>query len=75
MFGLHEWLKTNNYKNDNAHHRETRLGMEKGDGISNIFKVSEGLGAIKAACFTLKIHENLADRTNANRGTSLWTEI
>jgi sterol 24-C-methyltransferase len=43
-------------------HREIRLGIELGDGISNMVKVSEGLAAIKAAGFELEFHEDLAER-------------
>jgi sterol 24-C-methyltransferase len=62
VFGVYEWLMTDNYDNDNPEHREIRLGIEQGDGISNMVKVSEGLAAIKAAGFELEFHEDLADR-------------
>lgn len=62
VFGVYEWLMTDNYDNDNPHHREIRLGIEQGDGISNMVKVSEGLAAIKAAGFELEFHEDLAER-------------
>ena len=62
VFGVYEWLMTDNYDNDNPHHREIRLEIEQGDGISNMVKISEGLQAIKDAGFELEMHENLADR-------------
>lgn len=62
VFGVYEWLMTDNYDNDNPEHREIRLGIEQGDGISNMVKISEGLAAIKAAGFELEHHEDLADR-------------
>jgi sterol 24-C-methyltransferase len=82
VFGVYEWLMTDNYDNDSElpvlpkpyilqtdtnlpadpEHREIRLGIEQGDGISNMVKVSEGLAAIKAAGFELEFHEDLADR-------------
>lgn len=65
VFGVYEWLMTDAYDNDNPHHREVRLGIEQGDGISNMCKVSEGLQAIKAAGFQLEVHEDLADRQDA----------
>lgn len=65
VFGVYEWLMTDAYDNDNAHHREIRLGIEQGDGISNMVRVSEGLRAIKAAGFQLELHEDLADRNDA----------
>lgn len=65
VFGVYEWLMTDNYDNDNPHHREIRLGIEEGDGISNMVKISEGLAAIKAAGFELELHEDLAKRPDA----------
>jgi len=65
VFGVYEWLMTDNYDNDNPRHREIRLGIEQGDGISNMVKVSEGLAAIKAAGFELEHHEDLAERPDA----------
>ncbi|EXJ89703.1 sterol 24-C-methyltransferase [Capronia epimyces CBS 606.96] len=65
VFGVYEWLMTDNYDNDNPQHREIRLGIEQGDGISNMVKVSEGLAAIKAAGFELEYHEDLAERPDA----------
>jgi sterol 24-C-methyltransferase len=62
VFGVYEWLMTDEYDNDNLHHREIRLGIEQGDGISNMCKVSEGIAAMKAAGFDLLHHEDLADR-------------
>lgn len=62
VFGVYEWLMTDAYDNSNPHHREIRLGIEQGDGISNMVPVSEGLAAIKAAGFELELHEDLADR-------------
>lgn len=65
VFGVFEWLMTDNYDNDNAQHREIRLAIEQGDGISNMVKISEGLDAIKGAGFELLHHEDLAERPDA----------
>lgn len=65
VFGVYEWLMTDAYDNENPHHRGVRLGIEQGDGISNMMKVSEGLEAIKAAGFQLEVHEDLANRNDA----------
>ncbi|KAL6718286.1 Delta(24)-sterol C-methyltransferase [Lecanora helva] len=65
VFGVYEWLMTEAYDNDNAHHREVRLGIEQGDGISNMVKISEGLEAMKAAGFQMELNEDLADRADA----------
>ena len=62
VFGVYEWLMTDNYDNTNEHHREIRLGIEQGDGISNMVRISEGIAAIKAAGFELELHEDLAKR-------------
>ncbi|KAI9851267.1 MAG: Delta(24)-sterol C-methyltransferase [Thelocarpon superellum] len=61
-FGVYEWVMTENYDNDNQHHREVRLGIEQGDGISNMCKASVAIDAIKAAGFELLDHEDLAER-------------
>ncbi|KAL2215200.1 putative sterol 24-c-methyltransferase [Thermoascus aurantiacus ATCC 26904] len=62
VFGVYEWLMTDKYDNNNQEHREIRLGIEQGDGISNMVTVSEGLAAFKAAGFELLHHEDLAER-------------
>lgn len=62
IFGVYEWLMTDNYDNTNEHHREIRLGIEQGNGISNMVRVSEGIAAMKAAGFELELHEDLAKR-------------
>lgn len=65
VFGVYEWLMTDNYDNNNPHHREIRLGIEQGNGISNMVKISEGIAAIKAAGFELELHEDLAKRPDS----------
>lgn len=62
VFGVYEWLMTENYDATNVRHREIRLGIEQGNGISNMVKISEGLRAIEAAGFVLEMHEDLAKR-------------
>lgn len=51
---------TDEYDNNNLEHRQIRLDIEQGDGIAQLFKVSEGLAAIEAAGFELQYHEDLA---------------
>ncbi|OXV11777.1 hypothetical protein Egran_00462 [Elaphomyces granulatus] len=65
IFGVYEWLMTDNYDNDDPEHRKIRLGIEQGDGISNMVRVSEGLAAFKAVGFELLHAEDLADRPDA----------
>ncbi|KAF2209503.1 hypothetical protein CERZMDRAFT_61224 [Cercospora zeae-maydis SCOH1-5] len=62
VFGVYEWLMTDAYDNDNPRHREIRLGIEQGDGISNMEKIDVALQAMKAAGFELELNEDLADR-------------
>ena len=61
-FGVYEWLMKDGYDNDNPHHRSIRLGIEQGDGISNMEKIDVALEAMKAAGFELLHNEDLADR-------------
>ncbi|KAL8672344.1 MAG: hypothetical protein Q9168_003197 [Polycauliona sp. 1 TL-2023] len=65
VFGVYEWLMTDRYDNDNPQHREIRLGIEQGDGISNMVKIDEALEAIQKAGFVLEHHEDLAEREDA----------
>lgn len=62
VFGVYEWLMTDKYDNDNPHHREIRLGIEIGDGISNMEKIDVALDAMKKAGFVMEHNEDLADR-------------
>ncbi|KAI9841105.1 MAG: Delta(24)-sterol C-methyltransferase [Sclerophora amabilis] len=62
VFGVYEWLMCEKYDNNNPRHREIRIGIEQGDGISNMVKITEALEAIKAAGFELEYHEDLATR-------------
>ena len=64
-FAVYEWLMTDKYDNDDPHHREIRLGIEQGNGISNMVKIPEALSAIQKAGFVLEHHEDLADRVDA----------
>ncbi|KAI3334454.1 S-adenosyl-L-methionine-dependent methyltransferase [Ustulina deusta] len=65
VFGVYEWLMTDDYDNDNLEHRRIRLGIEQGDGIANMVKISEGLEAMNTAGFDLLHHEDLADRPDS----------
>jgi sterol 24-C-methyltransferase len=63
-FGVYEWLMTDKYDNSNEHHRKIRLGIEAGDGISNMVKIDEAIRAIKAVGFELTHNEDLAHRSD-----------
>ncbi|KAJ3466107.1 hypothetical protein MRS44_006765 [Fusarium solani] len=60
VFGVYEWLMTEEYDNDDLEQRRIRLDIEQGDGIAQMFKISDGLTAIKNAGFELEQHEDLA---------------
>ncbi|KAK2601286.1 hypothetical protein N8I77_010749 [Diaporthe amygdali] len=62
VFGVYEWLMTDDYDNDNAEHRKIRLAIELGNGISNMVPIQEGLDAMKASGFDLLKNEDLAQR-------------
>lgn len=53
---------TEDYDATNPLHREICHGIEVGDGISQMVKISEALRAIKACGFELEFHEDLAQR-------------
>jgi sterol 24-C-methyltransferase len=62
VFGVYEWLMTDEYDDSNLHHRELRIGIEQGNGISNMCKIGEALAAMKSAGFELSVAEDLAKR-------------
>lgn len=72
VFGVYEWLMTDAYDNDNPHHREIRLGIEIGDGISNMEKVEVALDAMKKAGFVMEHHEDLAAREDEDYAPWYW---
>ncbi|KAI5298057.1 hypothetical protein KEM56_004353, partial [Ascosphaera pollenicola] len=64
-FGVYEWVMTDKYDPDNEEHRAVRLGIELGDGISNMDTAREAVRAVKAAGFELVMNEDLAQRGDA----------
>jgi len=62
VFGVYEWLMTDKYDPENVQHRDIRLAIEVGDGISNMVTISEGVAAMKNVGFELLHHEDLAAR-------------
>lgn len=65
VFGVYEWLMTDEYDNDRVEHREIRLAIEVGDGISNMATIREGVAAMQKVGFELLHHEDLAQRGDA----------
>ena len=62
VFGVYEWLMTDQYDNDNMDHRKIRLAIEVGNGISNMVTISEATRAMESVGFELLHEEDLADR-------------
>jgi sterol 24-C-methyltransferase len=62
VFGVYEWLMTDAYDESNPEHRQIRLDIEHGDGISNMEKVEVALAAMKAAGFVMEHNEDMAIR-------------
>ncbi|KAK0733795.1 S-adenosyl-L-methionine-dependent methyltransferase [Lasiosphaeria miniovina] len=62
VFGVYEWLMTDDYDNNNLEHRDIRLAIEEGNGISNMVPISEAIDAMKTVGFELVHHEDLAQR-------------
>lgn len=60
---------TEAFDNDNLQHRQIRLDIEQGDGIAQMFKISDGLSAMKSAGFELEYTEDLAE---TDEGDSPW---
>ncbi|KAK7413844.1 Sterol 24-C-methyltransferase erg6b [Neonectria punicea] len=60
VFGVYEWLMTEIYDNARLDHRRIRLDIEQGNGIAQMFKISDGVSAMKDAGFELETHEDLA---------------
>lgn len=69
VFGVYEWLMTNEYNNDDIDHRRIRLAIEEGNGIPQMFKISDGLAAFEAAGFTVMMNEDLASHDG---GVAPW---
>jgi sterol 24-C-methyltransferase len=72
VFGVYEWLMTDKYDNENPRHREIRLGIEIGDGISNMEKIEVAIAAMKAAGFELEHNEDLASPEREAEDFSPW---
>lgn len=60
VFGVYEWLMTDAYDNGDLAHRRIRLDIEQGDGIAQLFKISDGIAALKGAGFEMQVNQDLA---------------
>lgn len=72
VFGVYEWLMTEDYDNDNLEHRKLRLDIEQGDGIAQLFKISDGIKAMKSAGFELTVSRDLAEDVGATSPPWYW---
>ncbi|OAR05907.1 hypothetical protein LLEC1_07021 [Akanthomyces lecanii] len=72
VFGVYEWLMTDDYDNDNMEHRKLRLDIEQGDGIAQLFKIADGKKAMEAAGFELQISRDLAEDVNSASPPWYW---
>jgi sterol 24-C-methyltransferase len=72
VFGVYEWLMTDNYDNEDVGHRRIRLAIEQGDGIAQMFSISHGVEAIKAAGFDLEVHYDLAADDDDSAAPWYW---
>lgn len=62
VFGVYEWVMTDKYDEGNKTHRAIRLGIERGNGISNMVPRREALEAMRKAGFVVECEEDLAER-------------
>lgn len=62
VFGVYEWVMTDNFDETNEEHRRIRHEIEIGDGIAQMVTKQEAVRAIKAAGFELEYVDDLADR-------------
>lgn len=61
-FGVYEWVMTDKYDAANKHHQAIRLGIERGNGISNMVSRRVAYEAMQQAGFEVTFHEDLAQR-------------
>ena len=61
VFGVYEWLMTDSFDTDNPEHLNVRQRLERGDGITNILTIREGLEAFRSSGLELFHHEDRAE--------------
>lgn len=62
VFAVYEWLMTPSFNPTNPLHLSIRQRIERGDGVTNMQTVEQGLIAITSAGLTLEHHEDMALR-------------
>ena len=69
VFAVYEWFLTDSFSAANAVHTEVRHRLERGDGITNMLTISEGLDALATSGLLLEHHE---DRAEAGLKDKKW---
>ncbi|KAL5610632.1 hypothetical protein FOBRF1_006749 [Fusarium oxysporum] len=72
VFGVYEWLMTDAFDETNLEHRQIRLDIEQGDGIAQMYNITNGLEAIRGAGFELQLNEDLAATSDQDFAPWYW---
>ncbi|EEB08377.1 sterol 24-C-methyltransferase Erg6 [Schizosaccharomyces japonicus yFS275] len=64
VFGVYEWVMSDDYDPKNPEHRSIAYDIEKGDGIPQMCTMKDARDAMKAAGFDLQTAEDLTDTDN-----------
>lgn len=62
VFGVYEWVMTDDWDPSNPDHKRVAHGIEIGDGIPEMRTRREASKALKTVGFTIEHEEDLADR-------------
>ncbi|AOW06867.1 sterol 24-C-methyltransferase [Yarrowia lipolytica] len=60
VFGVYEWVMTDEYDESNPEHRDICYGIEKGDGIPKMYKREVAVKALENVGFDIEYQEDLA---------------
>ncbi|GAB5590516.1 Delta(24)-sterol C-methyltransferase [Umbelopsis nana] len=61
VFGCYEWCMTDDYDESNSEHRRIAHGIEIGNGIPKMRRISECLQALRNVGFEIEVHQDLAN--------------
>lgn len=64
VFGVYEWVMTDNYDEKNPEHRKIAYGIEKGDGIPKMYKREVAEKALKKVGFEITYQRDLAENND-----------
>lgn len=73
VFGTYEWLLTPLFNPHNPTHLEIRHRIERGDGVTNLLTIPDGLAAFAASGLEMFHCEDLAERGAADK--KWWSAI